>query len=328
MGTGDAMGLSFGVLAVCVAVAGAVVFVAMPRIGTPGPMTLFLRFAAVAGVVAVGSSAMYFIYTAGGGILALVLGDVAMVLAPGLLLVGLSTLEGRRARRTTLTALVLAVAVAVVTATVPLPSSLAVKATVLAAACGACAWAAARSSVEPFGPLRAIAIANAVYAVYSLARVVVGLITGWQSPPYVTAFSFAPATVVGAVAMLVIGCAVARLRWGRPDEAPPAVCPPGGSVIVGDWELASAAYGPERVRGLLTDLRAAARDLDPAAIDVPRGAETSLPEAVDALGAHLRAAYGWEPEQTILLVDGAATAAIRTQPGRTTRERKKGSARS
>ncbi|MCW2166069.1 hypothetical protein B0I12_003239 [Microbacterium hydrothermale] len=59
------MELALGLLAVSAAVAAVVFLIAMPRIGMPGRTTLFLRFAAVSGICAVGSSAMYFIYTAG-----------------------------------------------------------------------------------------------------------------------------------------------------------------------------------------------------------------------------------------------------------------------
>ncbi|WP_147301858.1 hypothetical protein [Microbacterium sp. AG157] len=323
------MGLSFGILAVSVAVAGAVMFIAMPRIGTPGPMTLFLRFAAVAGVTAAGSSAMYFIYGAGGGILPLVLGDVAMVLAPALLIVALSALEGRRARNTSIAilALALALAVALVTATVPLPGSLAAKAVAVAVTCGACGWVASHSRVEPFGPLRVIALTSGVFAVYSLFRAIVGLVVGWDSVLYRVAFSFAPATILGALAVLAIGAAVVRVRFGPRVTVDVAERAAGSVVVVGDWDLASTAYGPDRVRGLVADLRAAARDLDPAAVDVPRGTETLVPDAVSVLSDRLRRDYGWEPEQTILLVDGATTSAIRTRP-RVRVEKKRGSARS
>ncbi|WP_150955225.1 hypothetical protein [Microbacterium testaceum] len=314
------MELSFGLLAVSAAVAGAVMFVALPRLGAPAPLTLFFRFAAVAGVTAVGSSWMYAIYGAGGGIPTLVVGDVAMVLAPGLLLIALTALAGRRTRNATVVVLALAVGVAVVTATVPLPGSLAVKALALAATCGACAWAASRSPVEPFAPLRVIALTTAMYAAYSLSRVVVGGTVGWDSALYGMAFSFVPATVLGALAVLAVGAAVVRVRFGPRDEAETPQCPAGAAVVVGDWDLASAAYGPDRMRNLVADLRAAARDLDPVAVDVPRGVETHVPDAIPALGNRLRSAYGWEPEQTILLVDGAATAAIRTRPGRRARK--------
>lgn len=325
MSTGDTMELSIGLLAVSVAVAAAVLFVALPRVATPGAMTLFLRFAAVSGVCAVGSSAMYLIYGTGGGVIALVAGDVAMVLAPALLLVAVRVLDGSRALRTSLAALVLTLLVATVTATVPLPTSLAVKALALTVVSGACAWAAIRARVEPSGPLRIIAVVTAVYALYSLARVVVGFGAGWDSPLYLTAFSFAPATVLGALAVLLNGASVVRLRFGPRVAEPPTRCAPGAAVVLGDWDLASAAYGPDRMRALLVDLRAAARDLDPEAADVAGGVETSVPNATTALGERLRTAYDWNPEEVILLVDGAATAAIRTHPGRT---RGRGSSRS
>ncbi len=192
------MELALGLVAVSAAVAAVVLFVAMPRIGTPGRTTLFLRFAAVAGICAVGSSAMYFIYTAGGGILSLVLGDVAMVLAPSLLLVAVSVLDGRSARRTSVAIVALILVVAIVTATVPLPGSLVVKALALALACGACAAAALRADIDPVSPVRLIALTNAVFAVYCVVRVVVGVVAGWDSALYLVGFSYAPATVLGA----------------------------------------------------------------------------------------------------------------------------------
>jgi glutamate synthase domain-containing protein 1 len=90
----------------------------------------------------------------------------------------------------------------------------------------------------------------------------------------------------------------------------------GAAVVIGDWDLASAAYGPDRMRTLLAELRTAARELHPDAVDVPSGVEITLDDAAAVLGDHLRSAYGWEPEQTILLVDGSETAAIRAQPAR------------
>lgn len=310
------MGLSFGLLAISVAVAATVLFVALPRVGTPGAMTLFLRFAAVSGVCAVGSSAMYFIYTAGGGIVSLVLGDVAMVLAPGLMLVALSVLDGRRAIRSSLVAGALALTVAIVTATVPLPGSLTVKCFALAGACGATAWAAWRSRFPSPGPLRLIALTNAVYALYCVTRVVVGALAGSESSLYLVGFSYAPATVLGASSVLLVGAAVVRVRFGTWVDVEPEQCPSGASVVIGDWELASAAYGPDRLRTLLTELRAAARELSPEAVDIPNGVEIDVPNATTVLAERLSTQYGWAPEQTILLVDGVATAAIRTHPAR------------
>ncbi|MEZ3158355.1 hypothetical protein AB1K56_15660 [Microbacterium sp. BWR-S6Y] len=315
------MELALGLLAVSAAVAAVVFLIAMPRIGMPGRTTLFLRFAAVSGICAVGSSAMYFIYTAGGGILSLVLGDVAMVLAPSLLLVAVSVLGGRSARRTSLGVAALALIVAVVTATVPLPGSLAVKALALALACAACAVVALRSDIEPFGPVRLIALTSAVYALYSVARVVVGATAGWTSPLYLVGFSYAPATVLGGAAVVLVGIAVIRLRFGRRTRPEDIVCPHGSVVVVGDWDLAVAAYGADRVHELVAELRRAALDLDPRAIEVPRGAELTVADPLQAVGARLRDAFGWEAEDLILLVDGASTAAVRTQTGPVWRRR-------
>lgn len=322
------MELAVGVVAVSAAVATVVLLVAMPRIGMPDRTTLFLRFAAVAGVSAVGSSAMYFIYAAGGGILSLVLGDVAMVLAPSLLLVAVSVLAGRRARRTSLAVVALALTVAIVTATVPLPASLAVKALALALACAACAAAAFRADIDPFAPVRLIAVTTAVFALYCVARVVVGVTAGWTSALYLVGFSYAPATVLGGVAVLLVGTAAVRLRFGRLERVDEVVCPNGAAVVVGDWDLAVAAYGSERVHELVVQLRQAARDLDPRALDVPRGAELTTPDPLEAVGARLRTTYGWEAEDVILLVDGISTAAIRTQPGPVRRQRWQGLRRS
>jgi len=310
------MELSFGMLGVSVAVAGAVLFVALPRIGTPGAMTLFVRYAAVSGVTAVGSSAMYFIYGAGGGIVPLVLGDAAMVLAPALLLVALKVLDGERAPRWSIAGIALALVAALSTSLLPQPPSLAIKALLLAVACTACVVEAMRSGVEPWHPMRLIIVANGLYALYSLARVVVGVVLGWDSGLYRTAFSFAPATVVGILVVLTIGVAVVQLRLGPRRVVVPVACPSGKAVVVGDWALASTAFGQERMRALVVELRDAARQLDPMAVDVPRGVEIAVPDAISALGQRLSATHGWTADEVTLLVDGAATAAISTHPGR------------
>jgi hypothetical protein len=322
------MGLSLVLLAVSVVVATTVLFVALPRVGTPGVMLLFLRFAAVSGVCAVGSSAMYAIYGAGGGLLSLVMGDVAMVLAPALMLVALRVLDGRGAVRSSVAAGGLAVAVAVVSASVPLPGSLAVKALALATACAATAWTAFRSSVPARGPLRLIAVTNAVFAVYCVARVVAGAVAGWESAAYLAAFSFAPATMLGALAVMLTGVAVVRLRFGPRRTVHPLRRPAGTAVVVGDWDLASAAYGPERMRALVAELRAAAADIDSGAVDVPRGAALSVPDAESVVGSRLAAAYAWQPEQVALLIDGAATGPVRTHPDPGRGRRRRPSARS
>lgn len=304
------MDVSFGLLWVCIAVAATVLAVAMPRVGMPAAVNLFLRFAAVGGVCAVGSGAMYLIYVASGSLTALVMGDATMVLTPAVLFVAVSVLGGGRAVLPSVAAVVLALGVAVGTATIPQPGSLAVKTVALALACGATAWAAERAGGRSTGSLRLVSVTTAVFAVYCVVCVIVGLAAGWESPVFVVAFSFVPTTVLGAVGVVLVGAAVVRLRLGPARDSAPEQCPAGSSVVVGDWELASAAYGPDRMRALVAELRSAGRELNPDAVDIPRGIEVSLPNAYAELGERLRSVYGWTPEQTILLVDGATTAAI------------------
>lgn len=311
------MGYPYALLVISVAVVAAVLFVAMPHVGARGPQALFLRLAAASGIAAVGASVLYLAYGSGGGSVALALGDMCMVLVPLLLFVAVRTLEGRRALRTSLLAFVVAIVVAVVTSLTPLPDSLAVKVAVLAATCGACAWAAARAQVEPRAPMLTIAIATGGYSLFSLARLAVAAVLGWGSPPYAVGFSFLPAMVVGSLVILAIGIAVVQLRVltrGAPERA--STPRTGTIVVVGDWSLASAAYGPDRVRALVLDLRAAGRALDPEAGQVPRGVEVGIPQAVAVLSERLRTAYGWTPDEIALLADGSATAALRTHPVR------------
>ncbi|MBT9605218.1 hypothetical protein [Microbacterium sp.] len=312
------MALSLALLGLSVAVVAGVLFVAMPHVGAPGVFTLFLRYAAASGVAAVGASALYLVYGSGGGRPSLAVGDMCMVLVPLLLFVAVRTLDGGRVLWPSVCAFVVAVAVAGVTTIVPLPASLAVKVAVLAIACGACAWSALQSSARPRRAMRTIAVATTGYAVFSVLRLVVAGVTGWGSPPYAAAFSFVPATIVGALVVLGIGIAVAQLRGAvvrvpapRPDR------PAGAIVVVGDWRLASAAYGADRVRGLESDLRHAARVIDPDAVNVPRGVEVAVPHAVATLTERLRTAHGWSADELALLTDGASTGAVRTHPVRT-----------
>ena len=49
---------------------------------------------------------------------------------------------------------------------------------------------------------------------HGAARVVVAAVAGWESPLYVAAFSFGPTTVLGSVAVLLIGAAAVRVGFG------------------------------------------------------------------------------------------------------------------
>jgi hypothetical protein len=307
------MTLSLALLATSTAVVGAVIFVALPRVGSPGPLMLFLRFAAASAVAAVGASALYLAYGGSGSRASLAVADMCMVLAPLLLFVALRLLDGRSGLGWSVGAFVVAIAVAAVTTLTPETVSMPVKVAVLAVVCAGCTWTAARSDAEPWSAMRTIALATAAYSVFSVLRGVIAVLTGWGSPRYDLAFSFVPATIVGMLVVAVIGAAVVQLARAR-DRArvSRAVRPPGAVVVVGDWGLASAAYGVDRVRGLVSDLREAARSLDPQAGDVPRGVEVAVPHPVATLAESLRTTYGWSADEIALLADGASTGAVRT----------------
>lgn len=307
------MGFSFGLVAVSVAVSAAVLFVALPRLGNPGAPTLFLRLTAVSGLAAIASSVMYLMFMAGGGIVPRVVGDTAMVLAPAVFFVALRVLSGDRARRLSVAVVAVGLGVALVSTVAPMPASGIVKVSVLAVVCAACGVAAARSDVEPWAPLRLVMLTCGGYAVFCVARLLVGLLLGLDSGVYTAVFSFAPVTAAGCLAVLLIGIAVVRLFAGRSAVPPrPADRPAGAVVVLGDWDLASAAYGADRMRGLVRDLREAGRTLDPDAADVPRGIEVGVAQPVTALAHCLRSQFGWGADEITLLADGASTGAIRT----------------
>lgn len=307
----SAVDLSVALLAISVAVVSSVLFVALPHLGGPSTMRLFLRFATGFFVCVVSACALYVVARTGGGVLFQVMGDTAVVLAPSLLFVGLCVLTERRALEPGVLAFALTVAVAVVSTTVPQPTPLIVRGVAVAVACVACAWAALRSPVEPAQPLRVIAVIGGSYAVYSLVRMLVGLTAGWGSATVLAATFFVPAIITGVVVATVVIACVGWLSVGRSRLEATRRRPAGTLVVVGDWHLASAAYGQERVRTLVLQLHAAARDLDPNAVGVARGVEVVLASPVAVLGARVRDAYGWSADEVALLSDGAPTGTVR-----------------
>jgi len=303
--------LSMALLAISIAVVASVLLVAIPHLGGPSTMRLFLRFTLAFLFCAVSACVLYVISRAGGGMVFQIIGDTAMVLAPSLLFVGLCVLTERRALEPGVLAFALTVTVAVVSTTVPQPSPLAVKGVAVAVACAACAWSALRSPAEPARPLLLIAIVSAGYSVYSLVRMLVGVSAGWDSAAVLAGQFFVPAMITGVVAASVVTACAAWLIVARARLDATRRRSAGTLVVVGDWRLASAAYGQERVRTLVVQLQAAARDLDPNAVGVPRGVEVVLPSPVATLGAHVRDTYGWNPDEVALLSDAVPTGTVR-----------------
>ncbi|SIS01021.1 hypothetical protein [Microbacterium sp. RURRCA19A] len=308
------MGVSL--LSIGIPVVAAVLLVALPYLGGPSTWQLFVRFVAGFAFSAIAATALYVTAQLSGRAYLISMGDAAMALGPSLLFVALCAWTGRRVIEASVLAFALTLLVTIVSAVVPQPVPLAVKSAAVVVVCGACAWAATRSGAEPARPLRLIALVNAVYAVYTLTRMLVGVAAGWDTATVLAGVFFIPAMVSGVAAVVLVWVAVACL-WREYDRAQASRRRAGASlVVVGDWRLASAAYGPNRVYTLVAELRAAARDLDPAASDAPRGVEVMVPGAVAALSERVRSAYGWNPDEVALLSEGMSTGAIPLRPAR------------
>ena len=149
---------------------------------------------------------------------------------------------------------------------------------------------------------------------YTATGIIVVFIAGMDSPLYALWFSFAPVTIAGTLAILGIGVAVMRVRVGPRAQAAPVACPAGRAVVVGDWALASAAYGPERMRAMVAELQSTARTFDASARDLPRGVEITMPDAITRLGDSLRDVHGCNAVEVALPVYMSPTVAFPTHP--------------
>lgn len=294
--------LSIGVVVMSVGLAAGVIRVVLPRIGSPTPLGVFLRLASVSGALAVGAGAMYVARFSGGGTGTLVAADTCMILASALLCVGLA--KPRRGRSASPRALALAIAaaaaVAVSSALLAPDVSLMVKAVALLVVSAVGAPLALRNRALPHASMRVLGATMIVYGSYSALRLVV--LSTPESLLTQTLFSPTGAGIAAVTTMLMTGVAISLV--GRPVTRPDEDDDHRRTlVVIGDWKLANAALGADRVHGLVLEMRLAARDLDPSAIDGPRGVEIATPSAVAALRTRMRTSYAWRPEETELITD-------------------------
>ncbi|MDF2045817.1 MAG: glycerol uptake facilitator [Microbacterium sp.] len=306
--------LSVGVVAMCVGLAAGVIGVVLPRVGSRTPLGVYLRYAAVAGALSVGSGLMYIVSFNGGAPGALVVADTAMVLAPATLCVAVWPPSGARYGSPVMlgAAIVIGGVMAVCSTVLTPATSMKVKVALLTVVCGACAVIALRNRALPPRSTRLLGAVQGAYSVYSALRSVVHSTP--ESPLSQSLFSITGAGVVSVTSMLLCGVAIGLV--GRPA----ARTEHSGSshrtlVTIGDWKLATAAFGRDRVRGLLIELRLAAQDLDPTAVDAPHGVEVAIPSAASALRERMRSTYGWRPEETGLLIDGSSAPRSRRRTG-------------
>ncbi|WZH38910.1 MAG: hypothetical protein PIR02_09610 [Microbacterium enclense] len=306
--------LSIGVIAMCVGLAAGVIAVVLPRVGSPTPLGVFLRYSSVSGALSVGAGSMYIVRYSGGGTGTLVIADTTMVLAPAILCVAVWPPSGRRNGSPLAlgAAVVVGVVVALSSALLDPETSLRVKAIVLTIVCGTLAVIALRNRVLPHRSIRTLGTAMGAYAVYSALRIVVASTP--ESPLSQSIFSPTGAGVAAVAAMLMCGVAVGLV--GRPVAVPDAQDDRRRTLVaIGDWKLANTAFGTDRVLGLLLELRLAARELDSSAVDGPHGVEVALPAAVSVLRDQMRVTHGWRPEEVELLIDGSTLQKGRRRSG-------------
>jgi hypothetical protein len=297
--------LTIGLAAMSIGVAIAVVGIALPKTSAPVPFTTFLQYATMAGIFSVGSAMMYAVHRYDGARLALVVADAGMILTAGTMAVAVAALSTRRRRAALALVAVIALATGAATATMSEDQSLVIKAAVLAVVCGACAIAAARSTVAPRHPARLLAIAMGVYTAYSAGRAVVGAATGWAGPigPVFRSLEIGSAVAI----MIVLACGLAIILFLRsPSRTADSVSGELAVIVVGDARLVARAYGVEHLRSLVNGMRAATHALDDRAVDVRDGVATALPSALSTLSDQLQNGFGWSPEEIALLTERRA----------------------
>ncbi len=298
--------LSIGVVVMCVGLAAGIIRVVLPRLSSPTPLGVFLRLVSVSGALSVGAGAMYVVRFSGGGTGALVTADTAMVLASALVCVAVwPPGNGRSVSPIAFaSALCLAALTGLSSALLPLATSLAVKAGVLTLVSAAGAVLTLRNRELPRASMCVLGATMCTYGAYSALRLVVAATP--ESPLSRSVFSPTGTGIAAVAAMLMTGVAVGLV--GRP-VAHAEVRDDHRRILVsiGDWRLATAAFGTDRVLGLLLELRLAARELDSSAVDGVHGVEVALPDALAALRERMRTAYGWRPEEIELLIDRSPT---------------------
>ncbi|SDO91309.1 hypothetical protein SAMN04487848_2501 [Microbacterium sp. ru370.1] len=298
------MVLSIGLAVMCVALGASMIGVILPQLGSRAPVHFFLRVTSMAGVLAVGSTAMYVLAFQGGGPVALAMASTAMVLAPAMLCVAVSPPGSRRVRALVAFAAVLALVVAITTIALEPSAALTVRVLAVATACGLCAVLTARARTIPRRSAIVLAATTGGFAAYSLLRVAVSLSPLADTSLDRMVFSVEATGVVATASVLLTGLAVVLVRrspaLGGPDRSSAWT-----RVAFDDWSRARADLGDDGLLALLTELRMAAREADPSAVDVYRGVEIRRPSALPAVRSRLRDGYGWRAAQLSLLTESA-----------------------
>ncbi|MDT0117741.1 hypothetical protein Q9R20_12150 [Microbacterium sp. PRF11] len=292
--------LSIGLVLVCLGVIAGVVAAAFPRGERSAARSAFLRTAVAAGVVSLGAASLVVMGEHGAGRVVSIASNTALVLTPGLMCVAVSTTSRRRARGAAVFAATASLLTALGSIAFSASAAIALRSLVLVVVCAVCAVLAMRNDSLPHRSMRLIAVAMVAYAMYSAGRTVTTLASGATPDTDLGPFSMVPAALVAVVVNLLTGAAV--LLVAIAERRATRLCTEAHStVVIGDVTLVASAFGVARTHDLVNELRLAARELDPSAVDVPHGIATRRSGAVREIGSRLNRYYGWRHDELLLL---------------------------
>lgn len=217
----------------------------------------YMSLATAAGICALASSSMYYVYFRVPAMLPLAAGDAAMVIAPALMWMALVRLSGQ-SRVWLIPALAGPFLVGACTVLLPEPASLVIKIAFMALYCSLIVVASLRESIRRHPGVLLIRVTGAAYAVFSVIRLAVLLSLGPDSVIYETFLDIGPTTLAGGLA--VIAMATGSLLLGRAVQRPssqPAPPPAEASVMfveIADHMLIRDAMGSATANALSRSL--------------------------------------------------------------------------
>lgn len=286
----------------CLVATGVLLLVGLLLVGRDGHTGPSLQYAAVAGIAEVSASAMYLVWVNVGGAPTFAAANTLMVLGPAMIPIAFRALGPTTVNRACVLVSATGVA-AVAVASLLLPVDAAVLVRVWAfAVVGACgAVAAACSSEGHRRPIRAIAAALGVFALYYAARGVALIVMGPGGAARTVILSEAGAIVVGVVSVFVITGATSTFWLAVRRETLLAAAQTSAELVVVPDRRAGDTRRLPRFHELVRDVREAATTIDDGAVAVFGGAGLSRSGAAPSLKDILRSDHGWTEDEIALL---------------------------
>ncbi len=293
--------LSIGVAVIAIGVVVVVVAAAFAQHEGLDPRIAFLRVAAASGVMSLGAVVAYLIgMPEPVGISADPVADTALILSAGLMCVAVSMGTQHRAHAAAGFTFVAGAVIATSAELLTPMTARTVLLGALAVTCGSCSFLALRDTLLPRRPVRLIALAMAVYALYSATRAIALILIGPASADTTSPFGFTASLLVSLATYVTVLTATTAMLLPAVREARERTQVP-TAVTIADWNLVREAYGLARSRQLLLELRTATHERDPLSKDIRDGVVTALASPLDVLLAPLALEYGWSPDELSLL---------------------------